>query len=73
MIKKQIMRQEIFDLIREDLPLRQAIAMITGTTDNNIRVLCINSSKKLSEYNVVNVIKHHTGYKDNQIFKDEES
>ncbi len=68
MSKKLVMKDEVFELIQKDLSLRQKIAISEQVQDNSIRVLCINKSKRLSEYNILNIIKEHTGLKDKDIF-----
>ncbi len=71
MAKKLVMKDEVFELIQKDLSLRQKIAVSEQVQDNSIRVLCINKSKRLSEYNILNIIKEHTGLKDKDIFETE--
>ncbi len=73
MAKKLVMKDEVFELIQKDLSLRQKIAVSEQVQDNSIRVLCINKSKRLSEYNILNIIKEHTGLKDKDIFTTEKT
>jgi len=69
MAKRQRMTEKVFDLIRTDRVLRQTIAISEGVQDNSVRVLAINKSSKLTEFNILNIIREHTGLKDKDIFE----
>lgn len=70
-VVREVIKDEVLELIMGNLPLRQAIAISEGLQDNSVRVLIINKSKRLSEHNILSIIKAHTGLKEKDIFEKE--
>jgi hypothetical protein len=63
------MKQRVFNLIKTDLELRKKISDVHNVSDNSIKLLAVRKSPKLTEYNILNVIKEHTKLTDEQIFE----
>lgn len=68
-MKKLTMRDETFRNIQIDVELRKKIANYQGTDHLSVRKLCINKAPKLYDINIVNIIKEHTGWSDEEMFK----
>lgn len=64
------MRDEIFLKIQIDVPLRKKIADCEGISHMSVRKLCIEKAPKLSQYNILKIIKEHTGWTDDEIFEE---
>ena len=67
-MKKYIMKDSVFQTIRENPKLKSEIADSQKLQLNSVRMTAINKSTKLTEYNTVQIIKKHTGLKDSEIF-----
>ncbi len=57
MAEIKIMKDEIFDEVRTNLELRKEIADVEFVQQNSIRTLAISKSGKLTQYNVIVIIK----------------
>ncbi len=68
----KIMRQKIFDIIQTNLELRKKISDVHNVADSSVKTLAIRKSPKLTEYNILNVIREHTKLTDEEIFEDYE-
>ena len=68
-LKPKKIRGEVFRKILDDYPLRKKIAEETGNRESTVTNWAYRESDKVSNYFAVNVIKKHTGWKDNQIFQ----
>lgn len=68
-MKKLIIRNEIFLKIQIDVPLRKKIAEYQKTHHMSVRKLCIDKAPKLYDINILNIIKEHTGWTDDEIFE----
>ncbi len=66
------MRQRVLDMIETNLELRKKISDVHHVSDNSIKLLAIRKSPKLTEYNILNVIREHTKLTDEEIFEDYE-
>lgn len=65
------MKQIIYDIIRNNIPLRASIAEYLGVTDNTVYRHACNQAPKLNDAIVVEIIKKHTGKSLKEIFTDE--
>jgi hypothetical protein len=65
------MKEEIFNIIRTNVPLRKSIADYLGVTDSTVYGHAIRKAPKLNDAIVVEIIKKHTGKKLNEIFTKE--
>lgn len=63
------MKQEIYDIIRNDIPLRKKIAFSLGVENITVYGHAVRKSAKLIEYPIVKIIMDHTGKKENEIFE----
>lgn len=53
------LKEEIYDVIKKDLYLRELIAKHNGTTPDNYRILAGRKSEKLRDYNILIVISKY--------------
>ena len=67
------MRNEIYHLIRNDIPLRIKIANLLGITDASVYNSATRKAPRLTEYLVVKIIMKHTGKSEEEIFEIETS
>jgi hypothetical protein len=65
------MKEEIFNIIRTNVPLRKSIADYLGVTHSTVYGHAIRKAPKLNDAIVVEIIKKHTGKKLNEIFTKE--
>lgn len=65
------MRQEIFDIIRNNVPLRKSIADYLGVTDSTVYGHAVRKAPKLNDFIIVKIIMKHTGKKEKEIFTEE--
>lgn len=65
------MKEEIFSLIRTDIPLRKKIAEYLGVTDWTVYGHAVRKAPKLNDAIVVEIIKKHTGKSLEEIFNEE--
>lgn len=68
-LKPRKIKGEVFRMILDDYALLKKIAEETGNRESTVTTWAYRESDKVSNYFVVNVIKKHTGLKDNQIFQ----
>lgn len=66
-----VLQNNIFTLIRNDIPLRIKIADSLGIIESSVYRLAQRKSKKLTQYHIIEIILKHTGYKVEDIFKKE--
>lgn len=66
-----MIRNEIFDIIRNDVPLRKKIADYLGITDWTVYGHAVRKAPKLNDAIVVEIIKKHTGKSLEEIFTEE--
>lgn len=62
------MRDDIYTIIRNDVPLRKKIADHFNVRDQTIYEHAVRKAPKLNEYPVVKIIMEHTGKKEEDIF-----
>lgn len=67
---KLVMRDEILLKIQIDVELRKKIAASEGIGHMSVRKLCIEKAPKLSQFNILKIIKEHTGWTDDDIFEE---
>jgi len=65
------MKNEIYHLIRNDIPLRVKIARFLGITDASVYNSATRKAPRLTEYPVVKIIMEHTGKSEEEIFEKE--
>ena len=65
------MKQAIYNIIRNDIPLRQSIAEYLGVRDTTVYEHAVRQAPKLNDAIVVEIIKKHTGKKLEEIFTKE--
>jgi FixJ family two-component response regulator len=70
-INNKKMRQEIYDIIRNDVPLRKTIADYLGISDNTVYLHATRMAPKLNDFIIVKIIMKHTGKKEKEIFTEE--
>ncbi|WP_137906109.1 hypothetical protein [Chryseobacterium sp. 2VB] len=68
-LKPRKIKGEVFRMILDDYTLLKKIAEETGNRESTVTTWAYRESDKVSNYFAVNVIKKHTGLKDNQIFQ----
>lgn len=68
-----VMKDEIYTIIRNDIPLRDKLRVVFGITDASVWRLASRKAPKLNEYPAVKVIMEHTGKKEEEIFDMEPS
>jgi hypothetical protein len=66
-----MIRNEILDIIRTDVPLRRKIADYLGVSDSTVYGHAVRKAPKLNDAIVVEIIKKHTGKSLEEIFTDE--
>lgn len=62
------MKDEIYTIIRNDVPLRKKIAECLDISDQSVYGHAVRKAPKLNEYPVVKIIMEHTGKKEQEIF-----
>lgn len=67
------MKEEIYKLIRTDIPLRMKIAELIGTTDASVYNAATRKAPRLSHYHIVKIIMDHTGKTEDEIFETTET
>lgn len=65
------MKHEIYDIIRNNVPLRKSIADYLGVTDATVYGHAVRMAPKLNDFIVVKIIMKHTGKREKEIFTDE--
>lgn len=64
-----VIRNEIFQKIRTDVPLRKKIASYLDITDASVYNSAVRKAPRLSEYPVIKIIMEHTGQNEEEIFE----
>lgn len=65
------MKLEIYEIIRNNIPLRNSIADYLGITEHSVYVYAVRMAPKLEDYIVVKIIMKHTGKSEKEIFDTE--
>ena len=63
-----VMKNEIYTIIRNDVPLRKKIADHLGVTDSTVYGHAVRKAPKLNEYPIVRIIMEHTRKKEDEVF-----
>lgn len=69
MTKKIKLKEEIYNKIRNDIPLREAIAGKIGITERSVYVYATRKSPTLHKPVVVEVLKKQLGVKNEELFE----
>lgn len=65
------MKQEIYDILRNNIPLRKDIADYLGVTDSTVYGHAVRNAPRLNDFIIIKIIMKHTGKNENEIFTDE--
>ena len=68
-MKKVKLKEEIYNQIRNDIPLREKIAGKIGITERSVYVYATRKSPTLNKPVVVEVMKKHIGLKEEELFE----
>lgn len=63
-----VMKNEIYTIIRNDVPLRRKIAVHLDVADSTVYGHAVRKAPKLNEYPIVRIIMDHTGKKEDEVF-----
>ena len=66
-MKKSKLKEEIYNKIRNDIPLRKKIAGKIGITERSVYVYATRKSPTLNKPVVVEVMKKHIGLKEEEL------
>lgn len=64
-----MLKDEIYQLIRNDWNLRQKLASIINVSENTIYGHAVKKAPKLEHYKIVVEIMNYTGKKDKEVFE----
>lgn len=67
--KRERLKDEVYHLIRNDIPLRDKISAQLGITVNSVYQYARRKSPTLHKPVVLNIIEKHTGFKLNELFE----
>jgi hypothetical protein len=68
-----VKKDEIYTIIRNDIPLRDKLRALFGITDASVWRLAARKAPKLMEYPAIKIIMEHTGKEEHEIFDMEPS
>lgn len=64
------MKEEIYQLIRNDVKLRIKMAVHLGVSDATVYLHAKRKANKLNDYFLVKILMLHTGLKEKEIFEE---
>lgn len=68
-VKKKIIRDEVFRKILDDYELLDKLKEATGLRENSVRQIAYRKShRRLMDVNIMAVVKNHTKWTDKEIF-----